>query len=413
MRASVPISAVVAALVGFGGTLAIIVAAARAVGATPGQTSSWVAGLCLAMAATSAYLSVRHRMPVITAWSTPGAALIGASTGLTMEGAVGAFLVAAVLILLTAAIPAVARLVERLPASVASAMLAGVLIRFVMGVFESAGARPGLVIPLVALFLVARLFSPSWAVLAVIAAGGALAFGLGMTGPLPESFGLSALELVRPAFEPAALVGLAVPLYLVTMASQNLPGFAVLRASGYRPPARSILAVTGLASLATAPLGASTSNLAAISAAICTGPDAHPDPGKRWLTGPFYALCYLVLAAFGASLVGLLAALPSELIRTVAGLALAGALAGALGSALAREDQRFPAVLTLAVTASGVTLLGVGSAFWGLLAGLVALGLDEAARRLRNSPDTPLDPRPAPAYNGPETAASHKAGEAP
>jgi benzoate membrane transport protein len=277
----------------------------------------------------------------------------------------------------------VARLIERIPAAIAAAMLAGVLLRFVTGVFESAGLQPALVLPLVGVFLVVRLATPAGASLAVIAAGGALAWGLGLTGPLPEGFGLSTLEVVAPAFEPAVLVGLGIPLFLVTMASQNLPGFAVLRASGYAPPTRSILAATGLASLVSAPFGASTSNLAAITAAICTGPDVHPDPAKRWMTGPFYALAYVAFAAFGASLAGLLAALPPELIRTVAGLALAGALTGALGSAMAAPEGRFPAVLTLAVTASGVTLFGIGSAFWGLAAGLAAVGLDALASRVR------------------------------
>ncbi len=385
MRPSVVICALVAALVGFGGTLAIIVQAAQAVGATAGQTSSWVAAICLSIAATSAYLSIRHRMPVVTAWSTPGAALVGASAGVGIEAAVGAFLLAAALVLVTAALPAVARLIERIPAAIAAGMLAGVLLRFVTAVFESAGMRPALVLPLVGVFLVVRLATPAGASLAVIAAGGALAWGLGLTGPLPQGVGLSTLELVAPAFEPAVLIGLGVPLFVVTMASQNLPGFAVLRASGYAPPTRSILAVTGLASLASAPFGASTSNLAAITAAICTGPDVHPDPAKRWMTGPTLALAYVIFAAFGASLAGLLAALPPELIRTVAGLALAGALTGALGSALAAPEGRFSAVLTLAVTASGVTLLGVGSAFWGLAAGLAAAGLDGLASRIRAS----------------------------
>ena len=167
------------------------------------------------------------------------------------------------------------------------------------------------------------------------------------------------------------------------MASQNLPGFAVLKASGYQPPSRPILAVTGLASVVTALFGAHTSNLAAISAAICTGPDTHPDPAKRWMVGPFYALSYLIFAAFSAALIGLIAALPPELIKTVAGLALMGAFAGALGSALSEGAKVFPAVMTLAVTASGLTLFGIGSAFWGLVAGLVTLGLDVLAIRLR------------------------------
>ena len=383
MRLSIITSAVVAALVGFGSTIAIIIAAAQAVGADAAQTSSWVAALCLAMAGTSGYLSIRYRMPVVTAWSTPGAALIAASSGMSIHAAIGCFLLAGLLIMLAALIKPFGRLIERIPTSIAAAMLAGVLIRFVMAVFESAQGAPGLVLPLVGLFLVVRLFNPALAVLAVLFVGLGIAFGGGLARPLSSDLSLSSLTFIAPAFEPAALIGLGIPLFLVTMASQNLPGFAVLRASGYMPPTRPILAVTGLASMITALFGAHTSNLAAISAAICTGPDTHPDPGKRWMVGPFYSLSYLIFAAFSAALIGLIAALPPELIKTVAGLALMGAFAGALGSALSEEGKRFPAVLTLAVTASGITLYGIGSAFWGLTAGLMALGLDYLAIRLR------------------------------
>jgi benzoate membrane transport protein len=383
MRLSIITSAVVAALVGFGSTIAIIIAAAQAVGADAAQTSSWVAALCLAMAATSGFLSVRYRMPVVTAWSTPGAALIAASSGISIHAAVGSFLLAGGLIMLAALIKPFGRLIERIPTSIAAAMLAGVLIRFVMAVFESAQGAPALVLPLVAIFLVVRLFNPALAVLAVLLVGVVLAFGGGLARPLSSDLSLSSLTFIAPAWEPAALIGLGLPLFLVTMASQNLPGLAVLKACGYQPPSRPILAATGLASVVTALFGAHTSNLAAISAAICTGPDTHPDPTKRWMVGPFYALSYLIFAAFSAALIGLIAALPPELIRTVAGLALIGAFAGALGSALSEEAKRFPAVLTLAVTASGLTLFGIGSAFWGLAAGLLALGLDFLALQLR------------------------------
>ena len=380
MRASVVISAVVAALVGFGGTLAIVVAAARAIGADTAQTSSWVAALCLATAATSAFLSLRHRIPIITAWSTPGAALIASSTGIDLDAAVGAFLASGVLVVLTAALRPIGVLVARIPATIAAAMLAGVLIRFVVALFEGAETAPGLVLPLVGLFLVLRLVSSPAAVLIVLFAGVLLALALGLVGPLPEAGGISTPVFVVPTLELSALVGLALPLFLVTMASQNLPGFAVLRAAGYPVPTRSILAVTGLASVLTAPFGAHASNLAAITASICTGPEAHPESAKRWLTGPVYALCYVTLAIFGASLVALLSALPPELITTVAGIALIGPLVGALGSALSIDKERFAAVLTLVVSASGFAFLGVGSAFWGLVAGLVALGLDAAYR---------------------------------
>lgn len=384
MRLSIVTSAVVAALVGFGSTIAIIIAAAQAVGADAAQTSSWVAALCLSMMATSGFLSIRYRAPIITAWSTPGAALIAASSGVSIHAAVGAFLLAGGMIVLAAGIKPFGRLIERIPSSIAAAMLAGILIRFVMAVFEGAQDAPGLVLPLVGIFLLVRLYNPSLAVLAVLFVGFGLAFGGGLARPMPSDLSLSSLTFIAPAWDLTALIGLGLPLFLVTMASQNLPGFAVLRASGYTPPSRPILAVTGLSSVVTAFFGAHTSNLAAISAAICTGPDTHPDPKKRWMVGPFYAVVYLLFAAFSAPLIGLITALPPALIQTVAGLALIGAFTGALTSALSEEAKRFPAVMTLAVTASGLTLFGIGSAFWGLVAGLAAMGLDALNARLRN-----------------------------
>lgn len=381
MRFSVLTSAVVAALVGFGGTIAIVVAASQAAGANPEQISSGVVGLCLSMAATSAFLGWRHKLPIITAWSTPGAALVAGSQGLSIEVAVGAFLMVGTLILVTAAVKPLGALVQRLPVAVAAAMLAGVLFRFCTAVFTSAQVDPMLVLPLVVLFLVARRINPFGGVLAVLGVGIAFAFFLGEVAPLPEHMPLPTLTLIWPEFDLQAVIGIGLPLYLVTMASQNLPGFAVLQAAGYTPPTRSILAVTGLASLITAPFGSLTTNLAAITASICTGPDAHPDPAKRWMASPCYGLFYILLAIAGAALVALIAALPAALIATFAGLALLGPLVNALGTAMGDPARRFPAVLTLAVTASGVSMAGIGSAFWGLAAGLIALGIDHAGRR--------------------------------
>jgi benzoate membrane transport protein len=373
-------AALVATVAGVGGTLPVVLAAAQAVGATPEQASSWVSGLGLATAVCALILSVRYRMPIITAWSTPGAALIASSSAVpSFRAAVGAFVLAAVLILLTAAIRPLARLIEKIPASIAAAMLGGILLRLVVAMIEQVPSQPLLVLSLIVVFLVARHLIPTMASLIVLAVGAALAWSLGLVRPIPP-LGISGLTLAMPAWDLATLIGLGVPLYLVTMASQNLPGFAVLRASGYHPPTQPVLAVTGAASLGTAFLGAHTSNLAAISAALCTGPDAHPDPAKRWITGPFYALWWGLIALFGASLVGLFGALPPALLMTVAGTALLGSMASALGVALGPDKDRLAAAGTLAVTASGVTLLGIGSAFWGLVFGLLVLTLERRAR---------------------------------
>lgn len=374
MPLSIPASAFVAAIVGFGSTLALIVAAASALGASTLQTASMVTALCLAMAVETAFLSWRYRMPVVSAWSTPGAALIAASTGFSMGEGVGAFLVAAVLLIATGLFRPLTRLVSRIPASVSSGMLAGIVVTFVTGAFKTVAVDPLLILPLLAAFFVIRLFNPALSVLAVLVGGGVLAVALGRVGDLPAPE-LSTLTVVAPEFTLAALVGLALPLYLVTMASQNLSGLAVLKAAGYEPPAGPLIAVTGFVSLLTAPFGALTTNLAAISAAICTGPDVHPDPAQRWKTGPFYALFYLLFAAFGASLVAVFAVLPPALIALVAGLGLMASLANALTIALRDDAERIPAVTAFAVTASGLVFAGIGSAFWGLLAGLIVLGL--------------------------------------
>ena len=376
-------AALVATVAGVGGTLPVVLAAANAVGATPAQASSWVSGLAVATAVSALLLSLRYRMPIITAWSTPGAALIASTSGVPgIHAAVGAFVLSAVLILMTAAIRPLGRLIERIPASIAAAMLAGILLRLVVAMFEHVPSAPLLVLSLIALFLVARLVVPTLASLVVLVAGALLATALGLVKPLP-AVGLSHPELVMPAWDVATLIGLGVPLYLVTMASQNLPGFAVLRTSGYQPPTQPALAVTGAASLVTAFMGAHTSNLAAISAALCTGPEAHPDPAERWKAGVFYALWWGLIALFGASLVGLFAALPPALLVTVAGLALLGSMASATGAAVAAEKERFAAAGTLAVTVSGVTLMGVGSAFWGLCFGLLVMGVERLLRRPR------------------------------
>ncbi|MGI9371409.1 MAG: benzoate/H(+) symporter BenE family transporter [Hyphomicrobiales bacterium] len=376
MQPSVIISALVAVFVGFAGSVAIVLEATKAVGATPEQTSSWIAALCVAMAVTTAILSIRHRMPIITAWSTPGAALIAASSGIAINAAVGAFLFAAVLILLTASIRPLSDLIGRIPTSIASAMLAGVLFSFVIALFPFMTQLPALVIPMVVAFVVLRLFSPVWAVLIVFALGIILSFALGLVGP-PVPIHLTRFVWITPEFQASTLIGLGLPLYLVTMASQNLPGFAVLKASGYTPPSRSILAVTGGLSFLTAPFGAHTSNLAAITASICAGEDAHPNKAKRWLCGPFYAAGYAALAIAAASVVALFARFPSALIATIAGIALFAPFIASLTASVKDDAHRFAGVTTFLVTASGIQAFSIGSAFWGLLAGLIIFALDQ------------------------------------
>lgn len=383
----VPLSAVsaalVAALVGFAGTVALVIAAAQAVGATPSQTTSWLAAISVAKLLGGLILTLRYRMPIVLAWSTPGAALIAASAGaIGFEAAVGAFVVTALLLVATAAIRPFADLVARIPAGIASAMLAGVLFKFVADVALALPQVPALVLPLVVLFLALRLSHPASAMLVVVGFGVALTWGLGLSGPLPATVSVSRLEWTTPTFEPLAIVSLAIPLYLVTMAAQNLPGFAVLRANGYEPPVRAALFVTGLGSLLSAPFGAHTHNMAAITAAMVAGPDAHPDRERRWIAAVCYAAAWCILALLAGSFVDLFAAMPKALIVTITGLALAGALMASLATAMGDQDTRFPALLTFAVSASGLSILGVGAAFWGLCCGLIAFGVERLHARV-------------------------------
>lgn len=374
-------AALVAALVGYGSTIALVLAAAAAVGANPVQTASWVAAICFSKAIGSALLSSWKRVPVVLAWSTPGAALIAASTGLDIHQAVGAFIFAALLIALTAAIRPLNRAVNAIPTGVASGMLAGVLLPFSMAVALHASNQPALVLPLIAVFLLVRMFNPLLAVLAALVAGLIIAFTFG-GAPLPSvPEHWTMLTFIMPDFNASVLLGLGVPLYLVTMASQNLPGYAVLRANGYEPPVTEALAVTGVLSSFFALFGAHTINMAAITAAICIGDDVHPDRDQRWKVGLVYALVWATLGLSGPIIVPAILAMPKEIIAVVAGLALIQPLIGALVSAFELTTTRFAAAATFAVTASGVAAFGIGAAFWGLLAGLIVHLLDYLKRR--------------------------------
>lgn len=382
MRASLISAALVAALVGYGSTIALVLAAAAALGATPAQTASWIFAICLAKAFGSALLSGWARMPVVLAWSTPGAALIAASHGVMMAEGVGAFVLAGVLIVLTGLIGPLGRLIGQIPPGIAAGMLAGVLLPFCLKVPGQVGVLPALVLPVIGIFAVVRLWNPAFAVLAALFTGLVLSVSHGT--PLPHGpFALPQLTFIAPVWSWAGLIGLGLPLYLVTMASQNLPGFAVLRGAGYQPPVKAALCVSGAISALAAFFGAHTVNMAAITAAICLGDEVHPDKAQRWKVGIAYAAAWVGLGIFGPVILAGLAVLPPALIATVAGLALITPLMGALGAAFASPDQRFAAAVTVIVTASGVSAFGIGGAFWGLLSGLVVYGGDHLARKAK------------------------------
>ncbi|NPD16452.1 benzoate/H(+) symporter BenE family transporter [Xinfangfangia sp. D13-10-4-6] len=369
-------AALVAALIGFGSSIAIVLSAAAAVGASPAQTTSWILMLCMAKAAGSAYLSWRHRVPVVLAWSTPGAALIAASSGVNMAEAAGAFILAGLLVALTAVLKPLARLIRAIPDGIAGAMLAGVLLPFCMAGAKSAAASPELVLPMVLVFALVRLFNAPLAVLAALATGIVAATLSGAAEWHSITVSLPVPVFVAPAFSPGVMIGLAVPLYLVNMASQNLPGFATMRAAGYEPPVQNALAVTGGISMLAGLFGAHSTTMAAITAAICMGPDVDPDAARRWRVGLVYAVIWVFLGLMSPVILGLLAMLPAAVMAGLVALALLSPLTGALTTACAAPDQRFAAILTVAVSASGMAAFGIGAAFWGLLAGIVFYGLE-------------------------------------
>lgn len=375
-------AAVVGTVIGFGGTVALVVQAGQALGATPDQIVSMVTALCLGIGVPGVLLSWRLRMPIILAWSTPGAALLAASTlGIGWPTAVGAFVIAGLLMIVTGLVPALGRLAARIPGGVASAMLAGVLLPLCLKLFLVFPTDLGLAAGLFAVFLIMRRLAPAWALPAVLVGAFLVLAVRGEVTTPPESGLFGLLSPTAPVFDLRIAISLALPLFLVTLVSQNLPGLVVLKAAGYAPPPGPLLVSTGLATTVLAPFGAFGINLAAIVAAICTGPEAHPDPHRRWVTGVIYGGLYLIVALFAAPLAGLFIAMPPAALAVLTGLALIGPLTGALTGVMAEPRHREAAVIAFAATASGVALFGVGSAFWGLVAGFAALAALRWRRR--------------------------------
>ncbi|TCP12487.1 benzoate membrane transport protein [Crenobacter luteus] len=382
LSASAVVAGFVTVLVSFTSSAVIVVQAAGTLGATPAETASWMLALGLGMGLTCIGLSLRYRVPVVTAWSTPGAAmLITSASGVAMSDAVGAFLVSAALITLFGFTGWFERAIRRIPVSLASGMLAGVLLRFGLDVYAAMKTQFGLVFAMFCVYLVARRLQPRYAIVATLAAGVAFAFFHDQLRLAGLSFALAAPVFTMPTFSTGALIGVALPLFIVTMGSQNVPGVAVIRASGYQVPVSPLVGWTGVATLLLAPFGAYALNLAAITAAISLGREAHEDPARRYVAAVAAGVFYLAVGAFGATVSALFAAFPKELVLAIAGLALLGTIGNGLAAALRDDAEREPALITFLVTASGVTLFGVGSAFWGLVAGVLALLVLNARRQ--------------------------------
>ncbi|MBP7439881.1 MAG: benzoate/H(+) symporter BenE family transporter [Acidovorax sp.] len=373
----------VAVLVGFTSSVAIVFQAAQAFQATPAQITSWMWALGLGMGLCSLVPSLLLRKPVMVAWSTPGAAVLasaGLSGGFSMAEAVGAFMVCAVLITLAGVTRWFERVMNRIPTEIAAALLAGVLARFGMQAFAAAQTALPLVLLMLGAYLVARRWIPRYAVVITLAL--AIAF-VALRGEMSWSairFELAMPVFTAPQFTLSAAISLALPLFVVTMASQNLPGVAVIRATGYDLPISRLITMTGLATLVLAPFGGYALNFSAITAAICMGTEAHPDRDKRYTAAVSCGLLYVVIGIFGAVVTGLLTAFPKELVVAIAGLALLGTIGSGLAAALRDEPHREAALITFLVTLSGVVVAGVGSAFWGVVAGSIALFVQQYRR---------------------------------
>lgn len=364
----------VAVLVGFTSSAALVFQAASELGASPAQIGSWMLSLCLGIGISGIYLSWRFKAPIVTAWSTPGAAvLVTAASSATLQEATGAFILCGLLMALCGFLGWFERIMQRIPPAIAAGMLAGVLLRFGMEAFAALDTAFGLVFPMLLTYLLARRLIPRYAVMAPLVVGIAVAAASDLLDFSALSFTVTTPQWVTPAFSVQALMGVALPLFAVCVASQNLPGLAVIRAAGYQTPASPLIGWTGLATLILAPFGAFGVNLAAITAAICTGPEAHDDPTKRYTAAIVSGLFYLVAGVFGASIGALFLAFPRELVLAIAGFALINTIGSGLVSALQEERHREAALVTFLVTASGVSLLGIASAFWGMVAGAGAL----------------------------------------
>ncbi len=362
----------VAVLVGFTSSAAIVFSAAQALGATSAQMVSWMWALGLGMGLTSLGLSLWYRLPVLTAWSTPGAAVLAVTQGVSLAEATGAFMVCALLIMAVGYSGWFERLMSKIPLALASALLAGVLARFALDAVGAVVHAPVLVIAMTMAYVLGRRWWPRWSVPVVLLVGMGVAAWQGQLHLSSVDVAWAWPVWVSPVWSWSAMVGVALPLFVVTMASQNLPGVAAQRASGYDIPVSPVVGATGLASLLLAPFGGYALNLAAITAAICMGKEAHPEPSRRYTASAAAGLLYIVLGLAGGTIVSLMAAFPQALVLAVAGLALLGTMAAGLSVAVKDEQPREAAVLTFLVTLSGVTVAGVGSAFWGVVVGGLA-----------------------------------------
>ncbi|HWT38875.1 MAG TPA: benzoate/H(+) symporter BenE family transporter [Paraburkholderia sp.] len=371
----------VAMMTGYTSSLVLMFQAGRAAHLTDAQISSWIWALSMGMALCTIGLSLRFRAPIVVAWSTPGAALLVSSLPhVAYPEAVGAFVVCAALLTMVGLTGWFDTLMKRIPAGIAAALLAGILFEIGIEIFRAAQFQTALVLAMFFTYLVIKRFASRYAIVATLVVGTAVAGTLGLLDFSRFHVALAAPVLTVPAFSLSAVISIGIPLFVVAMASQNVPGIAVLRADGYQTPSAPLISTTGAASLLLAPFGSHGVNLAAITAAICTGREAHEDHTKRYMAAVWCGVFYLIAGIFGATIAALFGSLPKALVVSVAALALFGSIMGGLTNAMQDARQREAALVTFMVTASGLTLLSIGSAFWGLVAGLVTHAVLNARR---------------------------------
>jgi benzoate membrane transport protein len=368
----------VTVLVGFTSSVAIVFQAAQAFNATPSQLSSWMWALGIGMGLCSLLPSLWLKKPVLMAWSTPGAAVLAVAASnpaasFTMHDAVGAFLICAALITLFGITGWFEKLMNKIPMAIASALLAGVLARFALQAFAAADQALWLITTMLIGYLVAKRVLPRYAVPITLLIGIVFVATQGQIDVSKIRWEIAKPEFVMPHFSVQAALSLALPLFIVTMASQNMPGVAAIRQAQYDMPISKLITLSGVMTLLLAPFGGFALNLSAITAAICMGPEAHEDKAKRYTASSSAGLIYIVLGIFGAAITGLIAAFPKAMVLAIAGLALLGTIAGGLAAALESTNDREPALIAFLVTLSGITIGGIGSAFWGVVAGLLAL----------------------------------------
>jgi len=360
----------VAVLIGYAGSAAIIWQAADAAGVEPALFGSWMTALGLAMGVSTLVLTLWNKIPALTAWSTPGAALLATSVdGLSLNEIIGIFMFSAALVIVCGATGLFARLMRIIPQSLAAAMLAGILLRFGLQAFEALPDNLGLGLGMLAGWLVARAIAPRYAIVMTLLVGLVICLVMGTPVMRGSAVEFAYPQFIAPQFNWASLIGVGIPFFLVTMASQNAPGIAVLKGAGYPAPVSRLMVVTGLFTFLLAPFGVFSICIAAISMAVCLSPEAHPDRDKRWQATAAAGIFYIIAGIFGGSITALLTTLPTVYIYLLAGLALLGTIGNSLVNALQHEKERDAALITFLVTASGVSLMGLGAAFWGLIAG--------------------------------------------